>query len=950
MTPQEFIAKWSRADLKERSAAQEHFLDLCRLLGQPTPAEADAQGAWYTFEKGADKTTGGSGFADVWMQGYFAWEYKGNHANLAKAYQQLLQYREALENPPLLVVCDLTHFEIHTNFTNTAKRIYAFSLAELDQEENLAILRALFTDPERLRPEVTREHVTEQAAARFGELALSLQSRGVEPHRAAHFLVQILFCLFAEDIGLLPNKLFSKLLGLSVRHPEAFPTQVQELFIAMRDGGYAAYEDILHFNGGLFAEIGVEPLTKSELEVLARAAELDWSSIEPAIIGTLFERSLDPARRAQLGAHYTGRADIERVVEPVVMQPLRRRWGEVRAAADQAKAEWDKVIPDIAAARDRRSRSAALRRSDQARQVFANILFGFQEELAEVRILDPACGSGNFLYVALSALKDLEKEIVAYGAENGLTVMLPRVQPTQLYGLEINDYARELTQAVIWIGYLQWMTANGYQPSRDPVLQPLETIRLQDSLLDLTDPEHPREAVWPKADFIIGNPPFLGGNKIRGELGDSYVENLFRVYDNRVPHFADLVCYFIEKARAHITAHNAQRAGLLATNSIRGGANRRVLDRIKETTQIFTAWSDEPWILEGAAVRISVIGFGQNVEAILTLNGAPVLAINADLTGEVDITIARPLPENGGISFTGIKKTGKFDIPGNLAREWLSLPVNPNGRANSDVIHPIANGIDVTRRPRDVWIIDFGVEMPEKAAALYEAPFEYVLKHVKHVRITNRVPQLAERWWIHERPRADMREALAPLDRYLATPAVAKYRIFVWLGKNVIPDHQLNVFARDDDYFFGVLHSRGHGIWSNRIGTSLEDRPRYTPTTTFETFPLPWPPGTEPVDDPRVQAIAEAAKELNERREAWLNPPDASKVELKKRTLTNLYNARPTWLAQVHVRLDRAVWDAYGWNDEDPEVVDEEVVLTRLLKLNYERAHADIATGRQPSQ
>ncbi len=265
MTPQQFIAKWSRAQLKERSAAQEHFLDLCQMIGQPTPAEADAQGAWYTFEKGAGKTAGGSGFADVWMRNHFAWEYKGNHANLANAYQQFLQYREALENPPLLVVCDLTHFEIHTNFTNTVKRVYAFSLEELDREENLATLRSLFTDPDRLRPELTREHVTEQAAVRFGELALSLQARGIDPHRVAHFLVQILFCLFAEDVGLLPNKVFSKLLALSARHPDAFPQQIQELFEAMRDGGYAGYEDILRFNGGLFAEIGVETLNKGEI-------------------------------------------------------------------------------------------------------------------------------------------------------------------------------------------------------------------------------------------------------------------------------------------------------------------------------------------------------------------------------------------------------------------------------------------------------------------------------------------------------------------------------------------------------------------------------------------------------------------------------------------------------------------------------------------------------------
>lgn len=938
MTPQQFIAKWSRAELKERSAAQEHFLDLCQMLGQPTPAEADAQGAWYTFEKGAGKTTGGSGFADVWMRGHFAWEYKGNHANLANAYQQLLQYREALENPPLLVVCDLTRFEIHTNFTSTVKQVHAFTLAELDKEENLAVLRALFTDPDRLRPELTREHVTEQAAARFGDLSLRLQGRGVDPHRAAHFLVQILFCLFAEDVGLLPNKILSKLLTLSLHHPEAFPGQVRALFEAMRDGGFVAFEEILRFNGGLFAEIGIEPLTKDELEVLAQAAKLDWSSIEPAVIGTLFERSLDPARRAQLGAHYTGRADIERVVEPVVMQPLRRRWAEVRAGADQAKAAWDETVPAIASARDRRTRTTAINRADQARQAFANILFGFQEELARVRILDPACGSGNFLYVALAALKDLEKEIVAYGSASGLSMLLPRVQPTQLYGLEISDYARELTQTVIWIGYLQWMTANGYQPSRDPVLQPLETIRLQDSLLDLSDPEHPKEASWPEADFIIGNPPFLGGNKVRQELGDNYVGTLFAVFAGRVPAFADLCCYFFEKARSQIVNGAAKRAGLLATNSIRGGANREVLQRIKTSGDIFMAWADEPWVLDGAAVRISIIGFDDGEEPTHTLDGAATGTINSSLTASVDLSFAKPLPENAGICFMGPSPKAPFDISAQAASQMLAAPLNVNRRPNSDVIKIVKSAVDLVRHSRGKWTIDFGF-MPLEQAALYELPFEYIRQHVYPIRMNARRNDFRGQWWQYARPRVEMREALEGKSRYAATPAVAKHRLFVWVQPEVLCNQGTLVFARDDDYFFGVLHSRAHEVWSLRMGTSLEDRPRYTPTTTFETFPFPWPPGSEPADDPRVQAIAGAAKELNERREAWLNPPNASEAELKKRTLTNLYNARPTWLANLHARLDRAVWDAYGWDDDDPETVDEETILTRLLKLNGERAN-----------
>jgi len=513
------------------------------------------------------------------------------------------------------------------------------------------------------------------------------------------------------------------------------------------------------------------------------------------------------------------------------------------------------------------------------------------------------------------------------------------VGPAQLAGLELNAYARELAQAVIWIGYLQWLGANGFPPgSRDPVLEPLETIRLQDALIDRSDAEHPKEATWLPADIIIGNPPFLGGKRLRTELRDETVNELFAVYSGRVPREAGLVCYFFEKARAAIAAHRAERAGLLATNSIRGGANRQVLKRIKETGDIFLAWDDEPWVLNGAAVRISIVGFDDGSEKVRRLDGVTVSTINADLTASVDLTTVGRLPENVGIAFMGDTKGGPFDIPGDLARRWLAMPTNPNGRPNSDVIRPWVNGLDVTRRPRDMWIVDFGVNMPEHEASLYEAPFEHVYAHVKPMRATNNRAAYRERWWLHVEPRSGMRTTLAPLARYICTPTVASYRLFVWSNGLALPDHQLIVFARDDDYFFGVLHSRAHEVWSLRMGTSLEDRPRYTPTTCFETFPLPWPPGTEPWDDPRLHAIADAARELDERRRAWLDPEGATEAELKKRTLTNLYNARPTWLANMHAALDRAVWAAYGWDDPDPAATEEDAILARLLALNRERA------------
>jgi hypothetical protein len=316
------------------------------------------------------------------------------------------------------------------------------------------------------------------------------------------------------------------------------------------------------------------------------------------------------------------------------------------------------------------------------------------------------------------------------------------------------------------------------------------------------------------------------------------------------------------------------------------------------------------------------------------------LQYNSDLTSTTDITHAARLMENLGLGFMGDTKGGPFDIPDDLAQQILNLPLNPNGRPNSEVVRPWVNGLDITRRSRNMWIIDFGVAMPEDEAALYEAPYQYVNEHVKPMRSTNKRQSYRERWWLHVEARSGMRRALDRLERFICTPTVAKHRLFVWESSRTIPDHQLIVFAREDVYFFGVLHARAHEVWSLRMGTWLGkgNDPRYTPTTCFETFPLPWPPGQEPVDDPRLIAIGDAAKRLDDLRTNWLNPEGASDAELKKRTLTNLYNARPTWLQNAHAALDRAVWDAYGWpEDEVPAEVEEDVILSRLLALNQER-------------
>ncbi|MBX3398331.1 MAG: class I SAM-dependent DNA methyltransferase [Gemmataceae bacterium] len=975
MTPQQFIAKWKAAELKERAACQEHFLDVCKLLGQPTPAEADPTGEWYTFEKGVDKDTGGQGFADVWRRGFFGWEYKGKRKNLADAYRQLSQYREALANPPLLIVCDLNRFEIHTNFTGTVKEVHAFDLDGLAEPENLAKLRNAFTNPDALKPGRTQAQVTEEVAEKFVELADGLRKRNIEPHAAGHFLMKLMFCMFAEDIGLLPEKLFERTVKGAKWEPEKLSKLLRGLFEAMakKDSLFGA-DEIPWINGGLFKDADVIDLEKREIQTLAAVTEFDWSNIEPSIFGTLFERILNPDKRSQLGAHYTSREDIETLVEPVIMAPLRREWAEVKAKADKL---WEKIkdkTKGTGAANPLGRRKEAIRESKELKAL-RKCLNDFLYRLAHVTVLDPACGSGNFLYVALQSLLNLEKEVIAYSNAHGVPVLIPGVRPTQLHGIELNPYAQELAQVVIWIGYLQWMKFNGFVAPSDPVLDAMTNIENRDAILDLSDPEHPKEPEWPVAEFIVGNPPFLGTKKLRSELGDIYVESMFKMYASRIPNFSDLCCYWFEKSRSMIEDGKLKRAGLIATQGIRGGENRVVLKRIKESGDIFFAVGDQDWYLDGAAVHISMVGFDNGEEEHRLLDGEKVKVINPNLSANTNVTDSKKLKYNRSIGFVGDVKSGAFDIGYAETVELLKQP-NAHGKPSSDVLFPWINGLDVTRRPRDMWIIDFGSEMPESEAALYEQPFNYVLHNVKPLRDKVKRAAYRDYWWIHAEPCEVMRQQIFPLTRFLTTTVVSKHRIFAWIIPPTIPDHQLIAFARSDDYFFGVLHSRIHEVWARSQGTQVREREsgfRYTPTTCFETFPFP-----EPTDAQRA-AIAAAAKELDTLRNNWLNPPEWTKTEtlefpgsadgpwkryvvrpnaqgigtvkyprivpkdaataamLKKRTLTNLYNERPTWLANVHRKLDEAVFAAYGWS---PGMTDDEL-LAKLLELNLSRAASE---------
>jgi len=970
----EFIAKWRKVALRERQACHEHFLDLCELLGHPKPAADDPTGEHFCFDRGAKKLGGEDGWADVWKKGFFGWEYKGKDRDLKAAYKQLNEYREDLENPLLLVVCDMEHIEVHTNFPNTHSQIHDLTLDVLATPEGMRKLRAVFFDPESLRPTRQRVEITKDVAKKVGELAQALRSRGVEPHAAARFLDRLVFCMFAEDVGLLRKGLFSEILATARQDPRRLRAMLEDLFGKMATGGFFGADPVKHFNGNLFDDSTVIDLLPNEIGLLDAAAKPDWGDVEPAIFGSLFERGLDPDKRSQIGAHYTSREDIETLVEPLVMQPLRREWEEARTLMLNVLSTGKKRPMGVY-----RGRFA----KDKAALEAAILVRNFLDRLTAVRVLDPACGSGNFLYVTLQKLMDLEREAISFADAHLIGGHFPRIDPRQLYGIEINAYAFELAQMTVWIGYLQWMSQHGVPWPADPVLKPLDTFQCRDAILDLSDPEDAKEPEWPAVDFIVSNPPFLGDKLLRTGLSDGYVERLFVLYSDRLPNQSDLCCYFFEKARKHVEQKKCQRAGLLATQGIRGGANRKVLERIKETGDIFFAVSDREWVLDGANVHVSMVGFDDGNEPEHTLDGATVSRINANLTANVDVTQARRLIRNRGLAFQGVTPAGPFLIGEEAALAMLTAP-SPNGRPNSDVLRPYLNAEDITQVPERNWIIDFGVATPLELASGYEAPFQYLATHVKPFRERAKSSVRDSRWWLHLWTRHALRAGMAasPQASVLVTPRVAKHRVFARFPSTFLPSDATVGFIRSDHYFFGLLHSRVHEVWARAQGTQLRERKsgfRYTPKTCFETFPFPWPPGKERQGDPRVQAIAEAAKELDDQRSNWLNPPEWVReevlefpgsvdgpwaryvhdpdargfgtvryprfgpkdaecaVRLKSRFLTNLYNQHPTWLTLAHEKLDAAVFAAYGW---DPSMSDDQL-LESLLALNLERAQSE---------
>ena len=905
MTPQQFIRKWRNAkDFGERQASQLWFADVLGLVGHPDPVKYNDRDN-FTLEKWVP-----GGQADAYKQGHFGWEFKGKEAALAGAFDQLQRYQNYLQTPPLLIVSSFQMIRLRTNFNGKETQVHEIPITQLAQPEQLQKLRDIFFNPAAFEPGRTVEEITRSTASAFGEIAgYGMEDENADAERLARYFNQLVFCLYAESAGLLPEGVFTETVDKYNENPGIFNDIVRDLFAKMSSGGLFGQHIISHFNGDLFDNAEPIKLSRAALLRLNFAARENWRNIEPSIFGTLFEAAMDASKRSMLGAHYTSADDIMLVVEPIIMKPLRQEW-------QAAKAQADALLSDG-------NRDAALATLDK-----------FRDRLASVIVLDPACGSGNFLYLALRALLDLEKQVIDFAAEHGRHNWTPRVSPAQMRGLELDPYAAELARTALWIGYIQWHQANGVPYKHDPLLMPLDTIRQTDAILTYDADGNTLEPDWPDAEFIVGNPPFLGRGYLRNELGDKYTNSLYKLYGNRLPNASDLCCYWLEKSRAQIAAGKTKRAGLLATQGIRGKDNRVVLQRIKDSGGIFMAYSDKVWQLAGAMVHISIIGFDDGSETEITLDGEIVSNINANLTTGPDTTSARILRENAGLSFEGQSPKARFDIPASLARQMLSEPHNVNGKPNSDVVLQVLNAQDIMGRHRGMYTINFGM-MGFDEACQYESPFEYVKREVYPTRQKKSQAPFWHRWWQYATPRPKMREALADLDRFIATPRVSKHRVFVWVDAGTVCTDATDVFASADDYFFGVLHSRFHELWARSKGTQLrevESGFRYTPTTCFETFPFP-----DPTDAQREE-IAVAAKNLDQRRNNWLNPIGNAKdmfdeTPRNKRTLTTLYNNNPTWLQNAHAKLDAAAAAAYGWKSD----MSDQDILANLLALNARR-------------
>jgi hypothetical protein len=1068
---QAFLTKWQASGGAERANAQTFLNELCDILEveRPQPKTNDEHANAYVFEKTIPSVTDTSNFIDLYKRGCFVLETKqgtdavgaDDHPPLSaeglarrknlktghgvrdtkawgvammKAREQAQRYARALPKeeiaegrPPFVLVVDVGHsIALYTDWTRMGAEYVAFPdpttfripLKDLLKTEVRALLRAVWMEPLTLDPGRRSAKVTREIADSLAKLAKSLEGRH-PPEQVANFLMRCLFTMFSEDVDLLPHGSFTALLGNLKKDPESFVPAMESLWQSMNTGGYAAIlqKKLPRFNGGLFAHADAIALDADQIQLLIEASTANWKDVEPAIFGTLLERALDPRERHKLGAHYTPRAYVERLVNPTVIEPLREQWKSVQVAALQlagdstAKKGVDKAVKEVEA---------------------------FLYQLANIRVLDPACGSGNFLYVTLELLKRLEGEVLNMLQELSGKVTLEynthTLSPANFFGIELNPRAAAIAEQVLWIGFLQWQlrTHGNLHTLPEPIIKDLHNIENRDAVLDyesktelrdadgqvvsrwdghttklhpitgeaVPDPDarvplytysKPKPAQWPAADYIVGNPPFIGDKRMKDALGEGYADALRIAYEGLVPGSCDFVMYWWFKAAVAVSKGSVRRFGLISTNSITQKFNRRVIEDMltaMKAVSLAYAVPDHPWVdsADGAAVRISMtVGVSGKKEGILAtvtseVDGADEVTvslvnqagkIHADLTVGANTTATIPLLANEGLACNGVQLSGMGFAIERRQAEVLGLGTI---EGTEKVIRRYRNGKDLMATVRDVLVVDFFGLTEAEARRLYPAAYQHVLQTVKPERDQNNRETYRRNWWVFAEPRAKYRPALNGVHRYVATCRTAKHRVFSFLEADIVPDAKVVAIALNDAYFLGVLSSTIHTHWAQTTGgwLGVGNDSNYNHSECFMKFPFP---ACTPAQQEKIRALGEQLDAHRKRQQA-LHPEltmtgmynvlervralrDITDIFAGKSPRAGFTERGPAGdatlntkerriydqglvgiLLQLHDELDTAVAEAYSW----PINLGADEFLTRLVALNAERA-AEEAKG-----
>lgn len=1039
----EFIERWKSSGGSEHANYQLFLVELTELLGlpRPNPATDNNDNDDYRFERPVKFThtsRTSAGFIDLYRSGCFILETKqGVNAKttkqadlskgtpapkqtrighgvrgtaawddtMLKARNQADNYARAVSKedgwPPFLIIVDVGHvIELYADFSGQGHgynqfpdgngfRIY---LDDLHKDETLDLLRTIWTDPKSLDPSLRAAQVTRDIAAHLAELGKSFEAQGHDSETVARFLMRCLFSMFAEDVELIPKDSFVDLLRKLRGHSQDAEPALAGLWEAMDKGkfAHALMTKVKKFNGGLFKDSTALPLNDLQLDLLIEAAEADWKLVEPAIFGTLLERALDKRQRHKLGAHYTPRAYVERLVTPTVMEPLREDWRDVQTAVQRLTEDGKK---------------------DEA----LKLVRSFHTQLCEIRVLDPACGSGNFLYVALEMMKRLEGEVTLLLAELGeQQINYLTVDPHQFLGIELNPWAANVAELVLWIGYLQWhFRTHGTAAPSEPVLRDFKNIKNADALLEWSDrtprmdaegkpvtrwdgvttlghpvtgeevPDpaarvqvyeyaKPSAAIWPQADFIVGNPPFIGNKRMRENLGDGYVEALWRTYP-KMPKSADLVMFWWEKAALAARIYDekkkkgARRFGLITTNSITMTFNTRVsqphLNASKNPLSLLFAIPDHPWVdtLNGAAVRIAmtVVAKGKRDGMLLEISserkddseveGRSVQFMSSkgkvlsNLRIGPDIQSSKKLQSNSQLCFMGVIPHGK----GMVVSQATAKKLSEGRKLPSGILRPYSNGKNLTSGKMDRLVIDAFPLSEGDLRDIAPSVYQWLNDAVKPLRETNRDKDLREKWWLHRRNNQVMRNALRNLKRYIATVETSKHRFFVFVDGAVLPDQKLRVVALMDGWQISVLSSKYHTLFADAAGGRLGvgNDPVYNGTLCFDPFPFP-----DLTEDQKT-----LLRVLGEQLDAHRKRQQAAHAKL---TLTQMYNVLEklrageviegkdreiydqgliSILRDLHDQVDTVVAEAYGW----PVDISDEEILCRLVTLNKERAREE---------